>query len=142
MFILFIEAYGYTVRSEYQETRESQVDANKVGYGVSSYISFSKSKAWTRASTHLVEANVLAVLTEALTAEIEAVFTDETSLVCAPAADYAHKREERPHNVKSSKWALDGQRGGVLSASRTSEMTDARRKRTIAWNPFQTCEDE
>ncbi|KAM6522444.1 hypothetical protein FALCPG4_012104 [Fusarium falciforme] len=36
--------------------------------------------------THLVEANVLGLLTEALTAEVEVVLADKTSLVLADAA--------------------------------------------------------
>lgn len=36
--------------------------------------------------THLVEANVLGLLTEALTAEVEVVLADKTGLVLADAA--------------------------------------------------------
>ena len=42
--------------------------------------------ASTMQYTHLVEPNGSRLLTEALTAEVEAVLADETSLVCAEAA--------------------------------------------------------
>lgn len=82
--------------------------------------------------THLDESNILRLLPEALTADVQAIFADETSGVCADAA--TKQKVVSHHSIKS--WAPMPK--GHSFNRNTGSLEDC--ERTIDEIPFRRCE--